>query len=153
MPDRDQEQIKYWKESSSKIYNVIESELIKFQRNFTSRSWDQVSIINNTRISNRPENQDLQLIRTYYNEWNNKQEYIKLNHKKYKIKLNNSTISISMENKEIRIQKINVFSCIDISNIETCIPISKIAFNQAAQKLEQKFCLDFTWSTCNEWEQ
>jgi hypothetical protein len=34
-----------------------------------------------------------------------------------------------------------------------CIPISKIIFNHAAQILQQKFCLDFSWSTCNEWEQ
>jgi len=49
-----------------------------------------------------------------------------------------------MENKEISIKEISVFSCVDISITATCIPISKITFNQAAKKLEQKFCLYFS---------
>lgn len=35
----------------------------------------------------------------------------------------------------------------------SCIPISEIFYNQVLQEVEQKFCLDFTWETCNEWEQ
>jgi len=60
---------------------------------------------------------------------------------------NESCENIIYEKWEVKISSCNIYWN------SNCIPISKIIFNQASQKIEQKFCLDFNWSVCNEWEQ
>lgn len=172
MPDRDEKQIKFGKESSNYIYSTIIDWLNTIKKNkSTTYNWkseylDQILIIFHPQQSAR----DNKIEITYSLENWNKFSNIPLkdwgiinnteinNSDKYRIQMltwyrisinNNWELSIPENDYEDMVLN----SCIDIWDENTCIPISKIIFNQAAQTIQQKFCLDFSWSVCNEWEQ
>lgn len=174
LPNRWDEQIKHGKECSSYIYNEIKNKV----NNIKTNKWVNIpgwrwwtlcytkelilSTLNdwNIEISISCDKAGLPLIEEYLTtsqlkcntDIDNKNKYfIKTTSTWWAIVLNNNLKILDLFNKTNSDLTTNV--CTDPSESNSCIPISKIIFNQASKKLEQKLCLDFTWSTCNEWEQ
>ncbi len=166
IPNRDNKQSKFGKECSQYIYQEIQNEISNLKKNKSENlSWTLYQplfkSIRRTTLNNTIE------ISTNYNESQNttwffvKDSICKSkdinNIENYLIQVGTSWWYITINqwwNFDIQnYDYFQIISCIDTWNQSTCIANSKIIFNKAAQTIEQKFCLDFSWSTCNQWEQ
>ena len=155
MPNKENKQIKFGKISSINIYTEIENSLQNFRKNKTLNSW--WVIYNVDKIQIEVNSGSAYILVKFTNTITIKEQYLtKINEEeqKYNIKIN-SWRHMKASNTNLRDIQFEwtwaiINSCIEENT--NCIPISKIIFNKAAQTIQQKFCLDFSWSTCNEWE-
>ncbi len=170
LPNRDDEQIKYWKECSNYLYQIIQSEINYQEKNKSEIiSWvlyyPRLKIINFIKTNNAYDN-TIQIKSFFYDyiwfiektplKWwipenNTSEKYIISIDWEFSF-MNSITINEDKFKSQNRINETILLSCLSHDQ-NTCTPISKIIFNDAAQIITQKFCLDFSWSTCNQWEQ
>ncbi|HRX63717.1 MAG TPA: type II secretion system protein [Candidatus Absconditabacterales bacterium] len=168
LPNREDAQIKYGKECSEYVYNTIQKEFQNVKKNKGERLSGNIyypnekvfKSIQSSHGGGATENASF-IVTHFSNTGETKREILlsggictlqKSN--KYDINLIGG-VEISMKQEgfknQLLINELQILSC--EKNGETCIPISKLIFNEAAQTIQQKFCLDFSGSVCNEWEQ
>jgi prepilin-type N-terminal cleavage/methylation domain-containing protein len=164
-PNKNNKQVEFWNSCSQYIYQEITSEINSLNKdkieiiNWTGyyQSWKQIDISINeikiikkmTEIENNNEIEFTNMIIS----WNNCLDDNIKNTNNYLIKVDNAWY-ITYTPKNIIISGNNTFkisSCIDIWDHNTCIPTLQLIFNQAAQTINQKSCINFSWDDCNEW--
>lgn len=165
IPNRDNKQRKFWKECSQYIYQEIQNEIFDLKKNKSKNlNWTIYQALAKNIV--RTQNNNTIKIETKYKEAEITSlflvkdgicnaEYLN-NIENYLIQITTSWHNTISQWWAFSIANDNYFqinSCINIWNQSTCIANSKIKFNKAAQTIEQKLCLDFSWSTCNQWEQ
>lgn len=167
-PNKDKAQKEFWTQCTNYIYQEIETEINNLKKNKTEYwSWIIYSPISKI-IERKHLNNTLSIITKYNNQWTIEQQekyYTKdsicnydkiINIKQYLIQITNEWGVEIDQSWDFTIQNDSWFqidSCINTWDQNTCIPISKILFNKAWQTINQKFCLDFSWSICNTWQQ
>lgn len=161
MPNNGDKKIKFGKECSNYIYQEIVNELNSVQKNKTINSWWIIYNHISSDIMGDKQKLNLEIESNYWDQkvykelinwkWICSSDYI-WNQNNYLIKTTKwFLIQINKDNIYVQDNEWILTVCdIDWKN---CIEISKITFNQATWKLEQKNCLMFSWSDCNEWEQ
>lgn len=165
MQNKNNKQIYFWKQCSQYIYQEIVTEINNLKRNkienISGTDYSQIkkyidintNTINiNKTMTNILTNEEYETQRSIISENECLNKDIK-NTNNYLITINQSG-NLMFTPQGIHINDNNIFEiniCIDTGNKDTCIPSSQIIFNQVAQTIDQKLCINFSWDTCNEW--
>jgi len=172
--NKNNKQIEFGEKCSQYIYQEIISEINDLKRNKIeniswtnySQVWKKININSHTinfiktmkKNSNNKDNKILTTTKTIISWYTCLNSNIK-NPNNYLTVINN-TWDITFTPNNIYISGNNTFeinTCVIIWNKEdkgdtmTCTQDSQIIFNQAAQTIDQKICINFSWNICNEW--
>ena len=151
------EQIKFWIEAATDIYNHIKTSHNKIIRNHTEQFWSDIETIQYITINTTTNIATWIKIVETYNKNEAYQIEINLEHKnkKYKNTINKlGTKSIIIYNYDTFNENRTIETRACDVNLKNCIPTSQIEFNNAAQTILQKFCLELTptQEKCLLWE-